>query len=46
MKRRRIAVSLGDILANKLEEVTASSGLNASEIVRAALNEYLKKKAV
>lgn len=46
MERKRISVSLSDTLANRMEEKIETSGLSASEIIRAALNEYLNKGEV
>jgi len=41
--RRRVSISLPDVLSKKMDAATEGSGLSASEIVRAALNEYFKK---
>jgi metal-responsive CopG/Arc/MetJ family transcriptional regulator len=41
--RRRVSISLPDVLSKKMDAATECSGLSASEIVRAALNEYFKK---
>lgn len=43
MERRRVSVSLSGKIADRLDEVMEKSGLSASEIIRAALNEYFNK---
>ena len=44
MARRRITVGLTDKMADRLESVIAGKGLSISDVVKAALDAYLRKE--